>query len=393
MLGLIKLLVGLAAIVALGALAMTMEGVPGSAISAEARLQEKVGAALSSNGADWASVSMDGQKAVITGEAPSEEARKVVYDAIAQSTGSGGLVFGGVTIIDDSELSAISLPPIANPFLWIAEHQDGTLLLSGFTPSEHYKTELLSHARLRFPETDIADTMEVARGAPFEEHWLRAASLSLDALARLNNGAVESNGAQFTLTGETEEPSVSRNVALLMSALPAQFTGEANVRYTGDVNPAVTSTALIEAEQPVEETSDAIATTEASAIETCRTQLSETIASQAISFASSSRQLDEASLTNLRPLAEGLRDCPQFHLEITGHTDSTGERARNLRLSENRAAAVATFLTSLGIEAARLDANGLGDAEPLFSNDTLQGRAGNRRIEFALTIPSQPTTE
>lgn len=387
MLGLIKLLVGLAAIVALGALAMTMEGVPGSAVSAETRLQESVGASLSSNGIDWVRVSIDGQKATIAGEAPSEEARKVAYDAIAQSTGSGGLIFGGVTIIDDSQLSAISLPPIANPFLWIAEHQGGALLLSGFAPSESDKTELLSHARLRFPETEIADTMEIARGAPFEDYWLRAASLSLDALARLNNGAVESNGAQFTLTGETEEPSVRRNVALLMSALPAQFTGEADVRYTGDANPAVTSTALIEAGQPVEETS------EASAIETCRTQLSETIASQAISFATSSRQLDESSRAGLRPLAEALLGCPQFHLEITGHTDSTGERALNLRLSENRAAAVATVLTSLGVEAERLDANGLGDAEPLFSNDTLQGRAGNRRIEFAITTPTQPTTE
>lgn len=391
MLGLIKLLVGAAAIIALGALAIMVEGMPGSAISAEARLQESVDTSLSANGVDWASVSVDGQKAVITGAAPSEDAFKLAYDAIAKSAGAGGLLLGGVTIIDQTRLTVNTLPPVADPFLWIAERQGDSLILSGSVPSESDKTELLSYAQLRFPEAAIADTMEIARGAPSKDYWLSAAALSLDALARLTNGAVEANDAQFILTGETEDPAASRNVALLMSALPDQFTGDADIRYTGqtigETNTDAMSTVIIDAEPPAEEPN------EASAVETCRTRLTEAIASQAISFASSSRQLNDESSDGLQRLADAMLNCPQFNLEITGHTDSTGERARNLRLSENRAVSVAIALASLGVDAGHLEANGRGDAEPLFSNDTLEGRAGNRRIEFTISIPTQPESE
>jgi len=70
-------------------------------------------------------------------------------------------------------------------------------------------------------------------------------------------------------------------------------------------------------------------------------------------------------------------------LEIDGYTDSVGDSAHNLDLSKRRALAVQTVLVSqFGIDAARLTSNGFGQTKPIGSNDTPDGRAANRRVEF-----------
>ena len=74
---------------------------------------------------------------------------------------------------------------------------------------------------------------------------------------------------------------------------------------------------------------------------------------------------------------------PNLKLEIDGYTDSVGDAAHNLDLSKRRAQAVASVLvTQFGIDAGRLTSNGFGAAQPIGSNDTPEGRAENRRVEF-----------
>jgi len=70
-------------------------------------------------------------------------------------------------------------------------------------------------------------------------------------------------------------------------------------------------------------------------------------------------------------------------VRIEGHTDSTGDPARNLDLSRRRAEAVKKALvTQFGIAADRLTSEGFGDTKPIAANDNPQGRAENRRVEF-----------
>jgi OOP family OmpA-OmpF porin len=69
-------------------------------------------------------------------------------------------------------------------------------------------------------------------------------------------------------------------------------------------------------------------------------------------------------------------------MEISGHTDSDGSEADNLALSERRAGAVADYLTAAGVDAERLVAVGYGESRPVRENETEQGKAANRRIEF-----------
>jgi OOP family OmpA-OmpF porin len=69
-------------------------------------------------------------------------------------------------------------------------------------------------------------------------------------------------------------------------------------------------------------------------------------------------------------------------VEVAGHTDSVGSDAYNQGLSERRANAVRDYLTSKGVTATRLTARGYGEAQPVASNDTDEGRAENRRVEL-----------
>jgi outer membrane protein OmpA-like peptidoglycan-associated protein len=79
-----------------------------------------------------------------------------------------------------------------------------------------------------------------------------------------------------------------------------------------------------------------------------------------------------------------LTEYPSLRIEISGHTDDRGEDAMNLELSRQRAEAVKAYFTDRSIAAGRIQTRGVGEAEPIESNETKKGRAKNRRIEFKL---------
>jgi outer membrane protein OmpA-like peptidoglycan-associated protein len=87
---------------------------------------------------------------------------------------------------------------------------------------------------------------------------------------------------------------------------------------------------------------------------------------------------------NLRNLAASLGKYPNTDLLIVGHTDAVGTSEYNQALSERRATAAANYLTSQGVNPARLQAVGRGETEPLATNDTEGGRQLNRRVEIAI---------
>jgi OmpA-OmpF porin, OOP family len=102
-----------------------------------------------------------------------------------------------------------------------------------------------------------------------------------------------------------------------------------------------------------------------------------------IHFDTDSDRLRPESAAVLKAVASGLDKNPNLKLEIDGYTDSTGDAAHNLDLSKRRADAVKSVLVSqYGVDAARLTSNGFGADKPMQSNDTPDGRAANRRVEF-----------
>lgn len=107
------------------------------------------------------------------------------------------------------------------------------------------------------------------------------------------------------------------------------------------------------------------------------------VATHGILFASGSDQIRPESTPTIKQIAGILKQHPELHLSIEGHTDSVGDEASNRTLAERRAAAVRKLLIdSFGIDGSRLQARGMGECCPVTSNDTPEGRQQNRRVEL-----------
>ncbi len=100
----------------------------------------------------------------------------------------------------------------------------------------------------------------------------------------------------------------------------------------------------------------------------------------------------EASQT-LDKLITVLNTYPDTDLEIQGHTDNTGTAEYNQGLSLRRATSASGYLKSHGIAASRISVKGYGKDSPKYSNDTEEGRAGNRRVEFLITANDKMKAE
>ena len=109
----------------------------------------------------------------------------------------------------------------------------------------------------------------------------------------------------------------------------------------------------------------------------------------AISFDTGSYAIKPGFAPVLDQVAQTLVQNPELAAHVVGHTDSTGNSASNLTLSQNRAQSVASYLVQHGVAANRLSAEGRGASQPAADNGTAQGRAQNRRVEIYLR-PARP---
>ena len=103
-----------------------------------------------------------------------------------------------------------------------------------------------------------------------------------------------------------------------------------------------------------------------------------------ILFDFDSSQLRSTARSNLQQLANNLAQYERTDVLIIGHTDATGSDDYNQRLSERRAQSAANYLTSLGIASERVSTRGMGESDPVASNDTAEGRQQNRRVEVVI---------
>jgi len=114
-----------------------------------------------------------------------------------------------------------------------------------------------------------------------------------------------------------------------------------------------------------------------------KTIMSGRYVTRGILFDVDSDRIKPESAATIKMIASGMQANAGTRFLIEGHTDSTGDAAHNMDLSKRRAEAVKSVLVSqFGIDAARLTTAGLGSTKPVASNDTPQGRAENRRVEF-----------
>lgn len=169
----------------------------------------------------------------------------------------------------------------------------------------------------------------------------------------------------------SDATALEKMVADIKGALPADFVVEAEPQL--NVADAI-KTSLVAAETAL---SGLTATSTAD-------ELVHALNLQIINFATDSAEIPEENKAILDKAAELIKQIPDAHLKITGHTDTQGSHAYNLDLSQKRAQSVHDYLVSKGVSDEKLEMQGASFDEPVATNATEQGRFRNRRIEFTV---------
>jgi OOP family OmpA-OmpF porin len=192
--------------------------------------------------------------------------------------------------------------------------------------------------------------------------------LGIELMAQLPDGEAEIAGRRLTVRGTAPTEETAAAALARLKALPAPFVGES---------------AIVTAMEIPELQGVKLAASGATAGE-CQTAFSRIMARNTINFDVASAVVAADSRSVLDKLAFVSKRCSRFRIDVAGHTDSTGAREDNLRLSKARANAVAEYLTAQGVAADRVSAHGFGPDRPLAPNNDPAGMAKNRRIEFTV---------
>ncbi|MCI5043840.1 MAG: OmpA family protein [Aquisalinus sp.] len=386
-----KFLIGLIALAVLGCFGFYFEVFPQTTPErAEARLLQAAEADLAEAGIDWATIEMDGQKAILRGTAGSDEEIDRAADIVRHSTWAGGISAGGITVVETANMrnfadlneptSELPVLPVATPFTFVANADgNGRVVLRGFVPSEEIRARLVAEAESLF-DGDVIDELVIARGAP-EGDWAQAASAHLSGLSKLESGYVRASDTEFTLNG-------------IAATAEARALAESDLNLTGNAFASTAEVRLLVPEpqqepEPVEEPAPAPLEATAEAADLCQKTLNDMMRESRVQFRSGSALILPESLPLLERVADTLARCQNFRVEIAGHTDSTGSASGNQQLSVERAQAVLSFMADNGVPVSRIAAQGYGQSRPIAPNATAAGRAQNRRIEFTIQQDQQ----
>jgi len=230
-----------------------------------------------------------------------------------------------------------------------------TLTLTGYVPDNNAHTALAAAAARKFFSEKVVDNLKSSVGAP--AGFASAVVPALGALSRLSTGTLVVSDREVKLSGDALYDAA---VAQIRAGLAKDFPVGWQVNADISVKPAAA---------PVDST-------------VCQQLFSDLLAKGKIRFESARATIDPDSAGLLDRLIETALRCPTANIEIAGHTDSDGEDSSNQALSEKRAQAVLDYLVKAGLPADRFTATGYGSAQPIASNDTDEGKAQNRRIDF-----------
>jgi OOP family OmpA-OmpF porin len=427
----------------------------------EADLTTRATAALQDSVLDKTTIITAGRDITFSAEAFSEQGRSSALASVESVP--------GVRLVNDRT----ALVPEAKPFVWTIEREVGKVTLSGNAPLPVVRNKLLDAARSTFPGIEIADQLNLSRGAP--PRFESAAVLLIGQIGKLKTGKIAMSDATVNLSGMARDLGGREAIAAALKNLPdgysvaneiqappyifeankdpvaatltltgyvpdnaihaavvaaagRKFVGEKVVdklkasvgapsnfsdvvtRALGSLSRLSTGT-LVVSDREVNLSGDALYDAAGNQIRTdlpksmpqgwqaktevsvkpaaapvdptvCQQLFSDLLNKSTIRFETGRANLDPDSVGLLDRLTETALRCPTATIEIVGHTDSDGDDSFNQTLSERRAQAVADYLVKAGMPADRFKPMGYGSAQPVAANDTDEGKAKNRRIDF-----------
>ncbi|HEY3890783.1 MAG TPA: OmpA family protein [Bradyrhizobium sp.] len=230
-----------------------------------------------------------------------------------------------------------------------------TLTLTGYVPDNTAHAALVAAAGRKFFSEKVVDNLKASIGAP--SGFAAAVVPALGALSRLSTGTLVVSDREVKLSGDAFYDAAAVQIrAGLGKDFPRGWQFKADI----SVKPAAA---------PVDAT-------------VCQQLFSDLLGKGKIRFEPAKATIDPDSAGLLDRLIETALRCPNARIEIAGHTDADGEDAFNQALSERRAQAVSDYLVKAGLPADRFTATGYGSTQPIATNDTDEGKAQNRRIDF-----------
>ncbi len=299
------------------------------------------------------SVSIDHNAAyAIEGEALSSDDYRAITDV------TRGTLPASLSL---SQLSVAA--PVADTYRLFAERDGDTLVITGSVADRTRHGEVLTLAGRMFVGMRIADRTEFASGAP--DGFFQTVEVGFRALSRMTGGRFRLIDSALDITGFTTHEGAWRDIgAALENRLPNGY------ELVSDIN-VLQRPQLLSAEA-------------------CSAALTEAVVKGRLEFVGTSSEMSRESLATLDRIAWTIARCPETTIEIGVHSDSDGSRSANQRRTLARAETIEDFMIDAGIRRERLTAVGHGEAQPVASNATAQGKAANRRIEFALAVPEPP---
>jgi len=230
-----------------------------------------------------------------------------------------------------------------------------TLTLTGYVPDNNVQATITAAARRKFFGQKVVDNLKSSIGAP--SRFVSAVVPALGALSRLSTGTLVVTDREAKISGDALYEAA---VGQIRATLARDFPQGWQVNSELSVKPAAA---------PVDPT-------------VCQQLLSELLDKGKIRFEPGRATIDPDSAGLLDRLIETALRCPNARIEIAGHTDADGEDGFNIALSEKRAQAVADYMVKAGLPPDRFTATGYGSSQPVATNDTDEGKAQNRRIDF-----------
>ncbi len=245
----------------------------------------------------------------------------------------------------------------APPYIFQANKDPvaATVTLTGYVPDNDVYGAIAAAASRKFFDEKVVDNLKVSVGAPAS--FNNAVIAALGALSRLSTGTLIVSDREVKLSGDALYDGAANDIR---AGLGKDFPKNWQYQPEITVKPAA---------GPVDAT-------------VCQQLFSELLTKGKIRFEPKRASIDPDSAGLLDHLIETALRCPNATIEVAGHTDADGEDSFNQALSEKRAQAVIDYLVKAGLTADRFTAVGYGSTQPVAGNDTDDGKAQNRRIEF-----------